>query len=204
MTVDVFDDPTDTREEILAATYRCLREHGYADLTIEKIGTELERSPSLIYHHYEDKDALVLACLEYLLEYFEGELGQEGIEDPPARLEELLEWWLGAEVDDEWAGFVTAMFELRTQAIHDAAYREHFTRSDRLFQASIEAVLRAGVESGDFRECDPAAVAATVQATILGSVLRRSSTDDDAWLDAVRDELQIYLDSRVYGTSTSE
>jgi len=198
MTIDVFEEPAGTREEILAATYRSLRDHGYAELTIKKIGTELERSPSLIYHHYEDKDALVLACLEYLLEYFEGELGDGEIDDPPARLEEILEWWLATDADDEWMGFVTAMVELRTQAIRDPAYREHFTRSDRVFADSIAAIVRAGVESGDFRECDPEAVAATIQTTILGTVLRRSSTDGDDWLAEVRDELEEYLRTRVY------
>ncbi|MFD1562767.1 TetR/AcrR family transcriptional regulator [Haloarchaeobius amylolyticus] len=198
MTIDVFEEPADTREEILAATYRSLRDHGYAELTIKKIGTELERSPSLIYHHYEDKDALVLACLEYLLEYFEGELSDGKIDDPPARLEEVLEWWLATDADDEWMGFVTAMVELRTQAIRDPAYREHFTRSDRVFADSIAAVIRAGIETGDFQECDPEAVAATIQTTILGTVLRRSSTDGDDWLDAVRDELGMYLRTRVY------
>ena len=198
MTVDVFAEPADTREEILAATYRSLREYGYADLTIKKIGTELERSPSLIYHHYEDKDALVLACLEYLLEYFEGELDDESIDDPPARLEEILEWWLATDPDDEWMGFVTAMVELRAQAVHDSAYREHFVRSDHLFGESIAAVIRAGIETGDFHKCDPDAVAETVQTTILGTVLRRSSTDGDEWLDAVRDEVQYYFRARVY------
>ncbi|MBZ6494064.1 TetR/AcrR family transcriptional regulator [Natrinema longum] len=200
MTIDVFDDPADTREEILAATYHSLRDHGYAGLTIQTIGEKLDRSPSLIYHHYEDKDALVLACLEYLLEYFQDELGQGSVDEPRARLEELLEWWFAMDQEEEWGAFVTTILELRSQAVHDPAYREHFTRSDRLFSESITAVLQAGIDDGAFRECDPEAVAETLQTTVLGTVLRRSSTEGDDWLGGVHDELNNYLRTRVYAT----
>lgn len=74
-----FATPSNTREEILAATYRSLREHGYADLTIEKIGREFEKSPSLVYHHFDDKDDLVLAMLDSLLDSFETTVIDEAI-----------------------------------------------------------------------------------------------------------------------------
>jgi len=197
---DIFDDPATTREEILAATYRSLRRHGYADLTIQKIGDELEQSPSLIYHHYEDKDALVLACLEYLLDHFEDELGRGSIEDPRERLEGLLDWGFGSAMSDEWQAFMQTVLELRVQAIHDAAYREHFTRSDRVFTESIASIIRAGVASGEFRDCDPAAVAETLQLLYFGRALRLASTADDLeeWAADVQLEIQKYLETRVY------
>jgi AcrR family transcriptional regulator len=198
VTGDVFDEPANTREAILAATYRSLRKHGYADLTIQRIGDELDRSPSLIYHHYEDKDALVLACLESLLDHFESELGGEGVDEPRERLEDVLEWWFGTNGDEEWQAFVTTMLELRTRSIHDPDYRTHFTRSDRVFGESVAEIVRAGIETGEFRECDPDAVAETLQTTILGSVLRLASGDDDTWLGTVHAELGTYLEARVY------
>ncbi|WP_222918276.1 TetR/AcrR family transcriptional regulator [Natrinema sp. SYSU A 869] len=204
MSSDIFDEPTDTREKILAATYRSLSEHGYADLTMQTIGDELEQSPSLVYHHYENKDALVLACLEFLLEHFEDELGQGTIEEPRERLEEILEWWFATDVDDEWHAFVTTVLELRAQAVHDPDYRAHFTRSDRVFKRSLAALLRAGIESGTFRECEPERVAEILQTTLNGTVLRRSSTDDDEWLSAVHGELQEYLRTRVYAGPDSD
>ncbi|TMT87106.1 TetR/AcrR family transcriptional regulator [Haloterrigena sp. H1] len=200
MNDDIFDDPATTREEILAATYRSLRRHGYADLTIQKIGDELEQSPSLIYHHYEDKDALVLACLEYLLDHFEDELGRGSIEDPRERLEGLLDWGFGSAMSDEWQAFMQTVLELRVQAIHDAAYREHFTRSDRVFTESIASIIRAGVASGEFRDCDPAAVAEMLQLLYFGRALRLASTADDLeeWAADVQLEIQKYLETRVY------
>ena len=200
MNNDIFDDPATTREEILAATYRSLQQHGYADLTIQKIGDELEQSPSLIYHHYEDKDALVLACLEYLLDHFEGELGRGPIEDPRERLEGLLDWGFGTGMSDEWQAFMQTVLELRVQAIHDPAYRDHFTRSDRVFTESIASIIRAGVESGEFRECEPAVVAERLQLLFFGRLLRLASTADELeeWAVDVQSEVQQYLETRVY------
>lgn len=198
MTDDIFENPANTREEILAATYRCLRNHGYADLTMQKIGDELEQSPSLVYHHYENKDALVIACLEYLLEHFEGELGRGQVDDPQDRLEEMLDWWFATDVDGDWHAFLTTVLELRAQAVHDPDYREHFTRSDRVFKESLAAALGTGVDTGIFQECDPDAVAETLQTILIGAVLRRSSTDADAWLEDVHSEVEQYLESRVY------
>ena len=196
----VFDDPTTTREEILAATYRSLRRHGYADLTIQKIGDELEQSPSLIYHHYEDKDALVLACLEYLLDHFETEIGRGTIEEPRERLEGLLDWGFGTEMSDEWQAFMQTILELRVQAIHDPAYSEHFTRSDRVFTEAIASIVRAGVDSGEFQDCEPAAVAETLQLLHFGRTLRLASTADDLeeWAADVQTEVQQYLERRLY------
>lgn len=198
---DIFENPVNTREEILAATYRTLRDRGYADLTMQAIGEELDQSPSLVYHHYEDKDALVLACLEYLLEHFRDEYSYETIDDPRERLEEVVDWCFGtADADDDRQPFVRTVLELRVQAIHDPAYRAHFTRSDQVFAETIAAIIRAGIDTGDFRECDPNAVAETLQTVFFGMISRLFSTDADGWAEAVSNEVELYLDSRVYAT----
>ena len=197
MTRDPFSDPSGTREEILAATYRSLQEHGYSDLTIDKIGAEFDKSQSLIYHHYDGKDALVLECLEFLLDDYE-ETVAESVDDPRAHLEDLLDQFLRAGIETEQQRLAASLFELRAQAAHDDDYREHFTRSDRVFEAGIAAIVREGIDRGAFRDCDPDAVATTLLTTITGAIVRRSTADDEAWLADVRQELEAYLEARVY------
>ena len=43
------DRSTDTQTAIMDATYRALCEHGYSNLTIDKIDAEFEKSKSLLY-----------------------------------------------------------------------------------------------------------------------------------------------------------
>lgn len=197
MTDDPFSNPTGTREEILTATYRSLQAHGYSDLTVDKIGAEFDKSKSLIYHHYDGKDELVLECLEFMLGRYR-EAVDGPVDDPRSKLESVLDRYLGGDVDGDDRRAAATLFELRAQAAHDEEYRDHFTRSDRVFEDAIASILRDGIERGAFRECDPDAVAATLLTTISGGMIRRATTADDAWVAAVRAELEAYLEARVY------
>ncbi|OVE84432.1 TetR/AcrR family transcriptional regulator [Natronolimnobius baerhuensis] len=193
-----FDDVDGTQAEILKATYQALFNHGYSELTIKRIGDQFDKSPSLIYHHYDDKDALVLACLEYLLESFESELIDDSIENPRERLEESIFWSVDPTFDAEAERFFTMMLELRARSTHDAAYRTYFERNDRIMHAYFVDVIQEGIETGVFREVDPDAVAETLLTLIVGAVHRRSSVESELSLDKLQVEVQMYLNRRLY------
>jgi len=162
---DPFAEPSDTRQAILGAAFRALCEHGYANVTIARIGDEFDKSPSLVYHHYDGKDDLLVDLLEFLLDEFEASVaggslgGSPDAEDaaettPEAAFDrsarDQLDDYLTAAVDPASldqayapdARFVTVMTELRSQAANDEAYREHFDRSDRVFGEYLERLVR--------------------------------------------------------------
>ncbi|MFC5278853.1 TetR/AcrR family transcriptional regulator [Halorubrum rubrum] len=208
---DPFAEPTDTREAILGAAFHALCEHGYADLTIKRIGEAFEKSPSLVYHHYDGKDELLVDLLEFLLEGFETTVAGDAFDLPPrARLDAYVAAMTDPNgVDDERAPdgrFLAAMVELRAQAATDEAYREHFDRSDRVFRRFLERSIREaaaegrpdgrGIEEGTApggADVDPAAVAETLQTLSIGAMVRRSTTTDREWTGAVREEASRYL-----------
>jgi AcrR family transcriptional regulator len=182
---DPFAEPSDTREAILGAAFRALCEHGYASVTIQRIGDEFDKSPSLVYHHYDGKDELLLDLLGFLLDEFEAsvadgsaagpsedsaatagddapEMAPEEAFDRSAR--EQLDGYLTAAVDpasldDPYAPderFVTVMTELRSQAASDEAFRDHFDRSDRVFGEYLERLVReAAAEARDDASATP-------------------------------------------------
>ncbi len=194
-----FEAPETTEEEILAATYRSLTTHGYAELTIKKIGEEFDKSPSLVYHHYENKDDLVIACLTFMLDELERELSTMDVRDPDERLEEFLAWvfsGFGESSDDE---FMSLLVDLRARACHDPRYREYFTRSDRVFHDHLVAILEAGIETGDFSGCEPDRVASMIVTMLIGLFVRSATTTDDAWFDGTRCEVEAYIDAIVRG-----
>ena len=163
---DPFAEPSNTREAILGAAFRALRKHGYASVTIQRIGDEFDKSPSLVYHHYDGKDDLLIDLMGFLLDAFEASVaagreadaaagGGEATDLPPGEpfersAREQLDTYLTAAVDpaslDETyapdAQFVTVMTELRSQAANDEAYREHFDRSDRVFGEYLTRLVR--------------------------------------------------------------
>jgi len=196
--MEFFEDASTTREEILAAAYEALCRHGYSDLTVEKIGDHFEKSTSLVYHHYDGKDELLLACLEFVLDRYDETFAEAESGEPRARLEEPLAVFLVSELPDEQFRFMRALVELRAQAAHDERYREYFTRSDRLFQARLTELVEAGVDAGAFRDVDPEAVAAMIQTVLAGALVRTTTSNDDEWLEAVREEVIACLEARLY------
>ncbi|MFC4440208.1 MULTISPECIES: TetR/AcrR family transcriptional regulator [Natrialbaceae] len=195
--MDLFEDePASTREAIMQATYRALRKHGYAGLTIQRIGDEFPKSKSLLYHHYDGKDALLLEFLSFMLERFEATIPDREYGDAREHLEAILDHALPTDLDSERAEFRAAMVELRAQAATDEAYREHFTRNDRFFRRRLATVVRRGIEEGVFRDVDPERAAAMVLSSIHGAMQEEATTDTERTA-AVREELRAYVESRL-------
>jgi len=195
---NLFANPEGTREQILAATYRTLRQRGYTELTISAIGEEFDKSPSLVYRHYDSKDDLVLSCLESMLDQYEQRFTEADVTDPKARLSAFLERGFPETVADDRRQFITTLVELRSLAAHDDAYRAHFTRSDEVFTTSLADIVRAGIDQGVFADCDPDRVAFYLFSTLAGAMQRRVTTEDEAWIGDVRAEVEQYLETRVY------
>ncbi|MCG1006425.1 TetR/AcrR family transcriptional regulator [Halorubrum lacusprofundi] len=214
---DPFAEPADTRQAILGAAFRALCEHGYADLTIKRIGEEFDKSPSLVYHHYDGKDELLVDLLEFLLDGFEESVSSDAFDLTP---EERLDAYVAATIDpDSIAGehgpdgrFMTVIVELRAQAATDDAYRDHFDRSDRVFGSFLERAVReaaAEVREGAQSEAPagaeapspgddpipPAEVASTLQTLATGGMLRWATTTDREWIDGTRKGIRRYLES---------
>lgn len=191
----IFDDDAGTREEILEAAFEALQQHGYSDLTIDAIGDEFDKSQSLIYHHYDSKDELLVDLLRLITEYFEEPMPEIHESDPRDRIETFVETAVGLDQMDRTA--IGMLIELRAQAVHNEDYREHFARSDEVIQKRIAEDIRDGIESGVFQEVDAESVAVWIHTVSIGAAFR-SSTADDSWVETNKKEVQDYLEKRLY------
>ncbi|MGB9966006.1 TetR/AcrR family transcriptional regulator [Halobacterium sp. CBA1126] len=189
-------EPETTREAIMQATFRALREHGYAGLTIQRIGDHFAKSKSLLYHHYDSKDELLLEFLEFMLAEFEQAAPDDDL-PPREHLEAVLDHVLAAKLPDDHREFTEAMVELRAQAAHDERYRDHFTRSDESLHEELAGIVREGVEAGAFRDVDPDGVASFL-VTLFNGAMNQRVTADEARAETVREEVDAYLASRLY------
>ena len=55
------------RDDVVARALRVLDDHGLADLTMRRLGTELGVQPSALYHHFANKQALLAAVADEIL-----------------------------------------------------------------------------------------------------------------------------------------
>ena len=185
------EQPTDTREEIMVATYRALCKHGYANLTMQAIADEFEKTKAVLHYHYDTKDQLLAAFLEHLLDRFTGRLDVDD-DDPDARLDALIdELLLGlGDGSEENREFHTALLELRAQAPHNAAFREQLTANHDLLRELLTTVIDEGIEQDVFHEVDAERMAVLILATMLGGRVHHITLDrEEAALD-VRDALE--------------
>lgn len=180
----------------MRATYHALCEHGYADLTVQRIGEAFRKSKSLIYHHYDGKDDLLLDLLEYLLERFEEAIPDASADDPLDRLRAILDHTLATSLSEERRAFAAAMVDLRAQATHDERYQGHFTRHDQFLQTTIAATLEAGVDEGVFSPIDVDAVATFLMTVVTGSLVQRVTADEDA-TRTVRRQVSTYVHTTI-------
>lgn len=191
----LFDSDGGTREQILAAAFDALHEHGYSELTIDAIGDEFDKSRSLIYHHYDSKDELLIDLLQLMIDYFEGPMPEMYPSDPRDRIETFVETGVGLRQMDRTA--IGTLIELRAQAVHDDRYREHFVRSDEVIQEAIADDIRDGIESGVFQEVDAERMATWLYTVSIGTAFR-SVTSGDSWIGMNEREVRDYLERRLY------
>ncbi|WP_049903675.1 TetR/AcrR family transcriptional regulator [Halococcus agarilyticus] len=194
MTTDAADQ-TGTQTAIMEATYRALCEHGYADLTIQAIADEFAKSKSLLYYHYDTKDEILVAFLEYVLDQFTVEEAVDTADAPDDQLRTLVDNFVPESPTTEQREFQVALFELRSRALSDEAYREQFSRADRLVRDTLVDVLTAGVDDDIFRDVDVERTADHLVSAIDGAMLRRASTTDDA--TKTREALLAFVDSHL-------
>jgi len=161
-----FGDISGTREEILEATYYALCEHGYAGLTIKKIGAHFDKSQSLIYHHYDNKDSLLLDLLGYMLEQIEQQVLFS--KEPPGDYIDIVVNEIFDETESQGCAFTQAVIELRAQTAHNEEYYELFRRSDNFIRKQLTQIIRAGVNKGMFDVDEPKESAALFQTVLIG------------------------------------
>jgi AcrR family transcriptional regulator len=199
-------EPATPREAIMRATFFALQEHGYAGLSIQRIADEAAMSKSTFYHHFEDKEDLLLSFVDFMNEQFLAAFTLEAGESPRDQLETLVELVLEEDFPSVKARhpgslshgeLLGAYVEVRAQAVNNEAVRATFTERDRQLRARVSSIIRAGIETGDFAEAvDPDRVAA-MTLTLIGGYMFGAATADDHWTEAVRSEFDMYVENRL-------
>jgi AcrR family transcriptional regulator len=180
-------------EAIMRATYRALRDHGYADLTIKQIAEEYGKSTAAIHYHYDTKEELLAAFLDYLLEQFVDEIHGVETTDPEKRLELLLDELLLRPREN--LDFAVAMLEMKSQAPYKDAISERFRQNDEYVRYVIKAVINHGIDEGVFEDVDADHVTRALLTIIDGARTRSVVLDDAEAFETARRTASEYVDA---------
>ncbi|MXR50645.1 TetR family transcriptional regulator [Halovenus sp. WSH3] len=160
-------------DEIMEAVDQALREHGYAELTMQDIADESEKSKSLLHYHYDTKEDLLVAFLDDLLSDYEQRMACRDGRPPTERLVEFVARFVFTPEDSGREQFHLALLEMRSQGPFNDRIREQLERSDEILRSTAAEIITEGIDSGVFEEVDPERTAALLVATLDGARTRQ-------------------------------
>jgi len=153
MTAQIRTKPDDTRARIMDTAEALFRRLGYAKTAVADIAGELKMSPANVYRFFPSKNAIIEAICQRCLSELEDRAWAVARSRGSAaeRLErlvlEILAYHKENNLTDQRVNdIVLVAIELSWGAIR--AHKEHM-------RMVFEAVLREGIERGEFERVDP-------------------------------------------------
>ena len=173
-------DQTVDREDILRAAAQVLHRNGYEATTMKDIAAQVNLTAASLYHHFKNKDFLLLNVLEVGLDHSIDQLEKIAAADASNadKLAAMIRSHV-VSVTGHVAVGAAMVFEIRallnisgSGRNGDGALRaefiqrrnQFFARRDH-FESLLRDTVNAGIKAGEFREVD----AAIVTKAILGA-----------------------------------
>jgi TetR/AcrR family transcriptional regulator, cholesterol catabolism regulator len=165
-------DQSVNRDEIIFAAAQVFERSGYEAATMKDIAAAVNLTAASLYHHFKNKDELLLAALEVGLQYVIQRLEPIVASDLSARAKlcAMIEQHIVGVTENRAVG-AAMVFEIRAlmqmkapqedaDAASHSAYAEFLARRDAFFalrdhfEDLFRGVIRLGIASGEFRAVD--------------------------------------------------
>lgn len=171
-------DQTVDREDILWAAAEVLHRNGYEATTMKDIAAQVNLTAASLYHHFKNKDFLLLNVLEVGIDYTIAKLEAAAAADMSnaEKLAGMIRSHVVSVTGNVAVG-AAMVFEIRAvlnvsskngddkfMAEFGARRNQFFARRD-YFESLFRGVIEAGIEAGEFRQVD----ADIVTKAILGA-----------------------------------
>jgi AcrR family transcriptional regulator len=140
------------RDAVILAAARAFRERGYHNTSLDDIAAALNVTKPTIYHYVSNKEQILFECFRTGLDRIRTVFDDLRESDAPAR-ERLI------SVIRRYAEAVTSEFGWCMVRAEDQDLTPVMSRRIKALKAEIDqgirALIRAGVEDGSIRACDP-------------------------------------------------
>lgn len=185
----------------MEATKDALIDTGFFELTMSDIAGRSETSTSLLHYHFDTKEELLIAFLDYQVERIRADIASMADDNPIDRMHELLHWYVvHADREQERQAFHIALLELRVNASRNEAFRSRIQAADLAIRDGLESAIDDGIEAGLIAPVDPAETAAFLLAAADGANTRRLFTGEAIYERTVEDQLTELLLADLFST----
>ena len=151
-----------TREAILAAASALYAERGYDGVSMRDVAAAVAIQPASLYHHFKDKDALILAALEHVFAARAAPARDILLENQPPdrRLDAFIDWLVRTYFEDA----VFARLAIRGSLDGDDQRKAYLART--VIEGVFAPLSQAIAELSD--AVDPDLTAASVLSLVAG------------------------------------
>ncbi len=167
----------DRREQIIDAAMRVFSQKGFSRATNKDIAREAGITPGLIYHYFENKEAVLKAIIETRspLKLVESLPAQVLDQQPAVFLRFLVLQVLGIVERDQ---FVQLLRVFVPETIHNPHMAQLGAGVLQRVLAFLSSYFTIQMEVGTLRRADPSFAAQTLIGSVMGYVLRRQLIRD--------------------------
>jgi AcrR family transcriptional regulator len=182
------------RKEILETCYDQIEREGIDGVTLKKIGKQMDVAPSLIMHYFQNKDELIRALVDYMLERMDFVYIPHLSKFPTARerliffIDETINLSIAQSVSDAvwYACFALGM--------HNPEIREGFRRAYDRDLAVSEKLFREFLEEEGIEGVDPAILSVKLISFVEGlNILQATYGRKAIFTEAIRELREDFL-----------
>ncbi|HLZ56758.1 MAG TPA: TetR/AcrR family transcriptional regulator [Ktedonosporobacter sp.] len=178
----------DRREQIIDAAMRAFAQKGFSGATNKDIAREAGITPGLIYHYFENKEALLNAIIETRSPIqVMREIPEQMLEMPPEILLPYLARQVLTRVESEQ--FVQLIRVFLSEALHNPEFRPFGIGVLQQALGFLGHYLTAQIEKGRLRQTDASLVAQIFIGAMIGFVLRRQVLGDPQALQYSQEQI---------------
>jgi AcrR family transcriptional regulator len=166
----VIKHPEIRRAEILDEALRIFLDRGYENASLNDVISEAGLSKGMFYHHFQSKQALLLALFERISDEIYEVLRpvlEEHRAEPLRRLQDMLDRSarVGLELAETTRSVFAAFHKSESSPLYDGLARTLMER----FRPVLASLIHEGVAQGTFETFDPEGVAQMVIEHAIGT-----------------------------------
>lgn len=169
---------SDRRTNLIRAAYRVMAREGVHRVPLQQIATEAGVSKGLLIYHFQTKDGLVLAALEWVLETTEARIRDRLVSsaDPANAISDVVDAvWVDPVANRDFFRFYLDGVEHQARS---PGFEEFAEKGRGIMNAFYEEVISTGMEAGVLEVGDPTIAASQMRAMIEGMFLQWLQTPD--------------------------
>ena len=165
------DVSEERKNQILDAAMNVFARLGFHKARLDDIVAESGLSKGALYWYYKSKDAIIIALLERI---FAGSMKDvQALVNAEGSVSErlmLLIQHVTAEIK-RMTNILPVAYEFYAVAMRQKVVRQYLKDYYLQYRAPLAALIRQGIERGEFRQVDPEETAITITALIEGTTL---------------------------------